>query len=51
MTPQNISKEHIQKAISEINPANIPSQRLEQHYSLIKNGKSLPPKCVISVCP
>jgi hypothetical protein len=47
--PQNISREHIEKAISEINLANIPSQRLEQHYSLLENGKSLPPKYVISI--
>lgn len=47
--PQNISREHIEKAIFEINPVNIPSQRLEQHYSLFENGKSLPPKYVISI--
>lgn len=47
--PRNITVEHIQKAISEIKEDNIPSQRLERHYSLIENGRSLPPKYVISV--
>ena len=47
--PKNITSEHIQKAISEIIVENIPPQRLEQHYSLIENGKTLPPKYVISI--
>lgn len=47
--PKNITREHIQKAISEIIAENIPAQRLEQHYSLIENGKALPPKYVISI--
>jgi hypothetical protein len=47
--PKNITKEHIEKAIEEIVPALIPSQRLEQNYSLISKGKSLPPKYVISI--
>ena len=47
--PQNITKEHIEKAIEEIIPAQIPVQRLEQNYSLISNGKTLPPKYVLSV--
>lgn len=47
--PKNISREHIEKAIQEINPESIPSQRKEQHYSLVENGKSLPPKYVISI--
>ena len=36
-------------AISEIIVENIPTQRLEQHYSIIENGKTLPPKYVISI--
>ena len=47
--PKNITREHIEEAIQEINPINIPSQRLEQHYSIVENGKSLPPKYVISI--
>ena len=47
--PKNITKEHIKKAIQEIIPAQIPTQRLEQNYSLISEGKTLPPKYVISI--
>lgn len=47
--PKNITKEHIEKAIEEIVPAQIPAQRLEQNYSLISNEKVLPPKYVISI--
>ncbi len=47
--PKNITSEHIKRAISEIIVENIPPQRLEQHYSLIENGKILPPKYVISI--
>lgn len=47
--PKNIKKEHIQKAIAEIDVENIPLQRLGQHYSLIENGKTLPPKYVICI--
>lgn len=47
--PKNITREHIQKAISEIIVENIPIQRLEQNYSLIENSKSLPPKYVLSI--
>lgn len=47
--PKNITKEHIEKAIEEIVPAQIPTQRREQNYSLISNGKTLPSKYVISV--
>lgn len=47
--PQNISKQHIDKAINEIDIENIPIQRRKQHYSLFENGKSLPVKFVISI--
>jgi|JI6StandDraft_1071083.scaffolds.fasta_scaffold10628_2 5-methylcytosine-specific restriction enzyme B len=47
--PKNITREHIEKAILEINPSQIPSHRHEQHYSLIDGRKSLPPKYVISI--
>ena len=47
--PKNITREHIEKAIEEIVPAQIPAQRMEQNYSLISNGKTLPPKYVISI--
>jgi len=47
--PKNITTQHIEKAIEEIVTAQIPAQRLEQNYSLISNGKTLPPKYVISI--
>jgi len=47
--PINISMEHIAKAISEIDSSKIPSHRLEKRYSLVENGKQLPPKYVISI--
>ena len=46
--PSNITKEHIKKAIQEINLEAIPTQRLVQYYSLVENGKILPPKYVVS---
>ena len=42
--PKNITKEHIEKAVEEIVPTKISAQRLEQNYSLISNGKTLPAK-------
>ena len=42
--PKNITKEHIEKAIKEIVPAQIPAQRLEQNYSLISPFQA-------SLCP
>jgi len=47
--PQNISKEHIEKAIIEIIPEQIPAQRHEKKYLLITDEKVLPPKYVISI--
>jgi hypothetical protein len=47
--PKNITTQHIEKAIEDIVIAQIPAQRLEQNYSLISNGKTLPPKYVISI--
>lgn len=47
--PKNIFRKHIEKAINEINPDQIPSQRLEKRYKLIEKGKTLPPKYVISI--
>jgi hypothetical protein len=47
--PKNITKEHIEKAIEEIVPTQIPAQRLEQNYSLISNEKNIPPKFKVSI--
>lgn len=47
--PSNITKEHIDKAIKEIIPAEIPQERLSVHYFLIHGEITLPPKYVISI--
>lgn len=47
--PNNILFEHIEKAIIDINPSQIPPHRFERHYLLVANNKELPPKYVISI--
>jgi hypothetical protein len=47
--PKNITREHIEKAIQEIIPENIPSQRKGKYYLLVENGKYFPLKYVISI--
>lgn len=46
--PKNITKEHIDKVIQEINIDDIPKDRLSNTYFLISGNKRLPPKFVIS---
>lgn len=45
--PKNITKEHIDRAINEINLNDIPNGRLSNTYFLISAGKRLPPKFVL----
>lgn len=45
--PKNITKEHIDRAINEINLNDIPKGRLSNTYFLISAGKRLPPKFVL----
>jgi len=47
--PKNITKEVILKAINEINENDIPDKRLSKEYYLKHEGKTLPPKYVISI--
>jgi 5-methylcytosine-specific restriction protein B len=47
--PKNISKEHIEKAIEEIQNSVIPAERLSVHYFLKIGNKEFPPKYVISI--
>jgi 5-methylcytosine-specific restriction protein B len=47
--PTNISREHIEKAIKDINQGGIPSSRLSKEYYLKVDDKLLPPKYVISI--
>tara|TARA_B100001287_G_scaffold46061_1_gene35125 strand:- start:10812 stop:13322 length:2511 start_codon:yes stop_codon:yes gene_type:complete len=49
MIPQNIQKEHIEKAIEEIDREGIRKGRHSSTYDLIYNGKSYPPKLIISI--
>lgn len=49
MIPDNIKKEHLEKAIEEIDRDGIRKGRQSSTYDLIHNGKSYPPKLVISI--
>lgn len=49
MIPINITKEHIEKAIKEINRDGIRKGRQSSTYDMIYKGKSYPPKLVISI--
>ena len=46
--PENITKEHIVRAIDEINVSDIPDSRRSRNYFFNLGGKILPPKYVIS---
>jgi len=49
MIPDNITQDHIERAISEIERIEIPTHRKEKHYQLIYEEKVLPPKYVLSI--
>jgi len=49
MIPNNISKEHLEKAIEEIDKKGIRKGRDSSIYGLVYNGKNYPPKLVISI--
>lgn len=49
MIPKNISKEHLKKALKEIDKDGIRKGRHSSTYDLIHNGKSYPPKLVLSI--
>lgn len=49
MIPENITAQHIKRAISEISHKDIPIHRKEVHYALIEDDKVLPPKYVLSI--
>ena len=49
MIPKNIRREHIIKAIEEIERNGIPKGRNSKKYLLEFNGKHYPPKYVISL--
>ena len=47
--PQNITKDHVLKAIKEIDEKGVPPGRGSKTYFLIHDGKKYPPKYVISL--
>lgn len=49
MIPDNITKEHIEKAIQEIENIGIRKGRQSSKYDLVFNGKLYPPKLVLSI--
>ncbi|MDP3358319.1 MAG: AAA family ATPase [Lutibacter sp.] len=49
MIPENITKEHIEKAIQEIDEQGIRKKRHSSTYDLEFNGNLYPPKLVISI--
>jgi len=49
MIPYNITKEHIEKAIEEIDREGVRKGRHSSTYDLIHDGKSYPPKLIISI--
>jgi Cdc6-like AAA superfamily ATPase len=49
MIPKNITKEHLEKAIEEIDKKGVRKGRHSSTYDLIYNKKSYPPKLVISI--
>jgi 5-methylcytosine-specific restriction protein B len=46
--PKNIKKEHVLKAIEKIDKEKIPDNASSKFYDLIYNGKTYPPKLVLS---
>jgi len=46
--PNNISKEHLLKAIEKINNEGIPVNSDSQYYDVIYNAKKYPPKVIVS---
>lgn len=49
MIPKNIKKEHILKAIEEIEHGGVPRSKVSKKFSLVYNGKHYPPKYVLSL--
>ena len=47
--PENINREHVLKALKEIDDKGIPKSRESKTWSLVYNGKYYPPKYVISL--
>jgi len=48
MIPKNIKKEDLLKAISKIDKEGIPKDGASQYYDVVYNGKTYPPKIIVS---
>ena len=49
MIPKNINRNHLEKAIEEIDREGVRKGRHSSTYDLVYNGKSYPPKLVLSI--
>lgn len=49
MIPDNITKEHLKKAIEEVEENGVRKGRQSSTYNIINNGKQYPPKLIISI--
>ena len=49
MIPNNITKEHLEKAIAEIESDGVRKGRHSSSYDLVYNNKTYPPKLVLSI--
>ncbi|MEL7834856.1 AAA family ATPase [Fodinibius sp. N2] len=49
MIPENITKEHINNALAEIDKKGVPQGRHSTTYDLLCDGKTYPPKLVLSI--
>ena len=47
--PQNITSNHVMKAIAYIDRTGVPDERRSRQWFLIVNGRSYPPKYVVSI--
>jgi 5-methylcytosine-specific restriction enzyme A len=49
MIPKNITREHILKAMAEIDINGVPSHRHSTRWSVLHEGRAYPPKYVVSL--
>ena len=49
MIPKNITREHVLKAINEIDKEGIPPGRASKKFSILHEGREYPPKLVVSL--
>lgn len=49
MIPENIRKDHVLRALEEIDEKGVPKRRASKKFELIYEGSSYPPKYAISL--